>query len=484
MAKTNAIVLSDGEVVSKSYMDQFATKSGDSKQLSPDAFKEQYGKNGLKEPLYNFEALAQLLEVNPYHYRAVKTKARDVAGLGWKLEPNEHIDNPSEEEKKKALALLERPNADMHLSEINDQVMVDFEAMGNGYHEVMRDKLKDGEVIGLEHIPAHTVRRHSDLKRYVQKRSGVEVWFKAFGFEYDVDAETGKLYDLGSLDESRRANEILHIKNYTSRSDYYGLPDIVPAMGSVLGDKERQEYNISFFENHAVPAYAVTVTGADLDDDTERQIKKFFQQNVKQAQQSTLVVTAQKDEADDSADPIEMNFQALSTDTKEASFRMYRQDNRDEILSANGVPPYRAGITVEGTLGGSSAEESTEIYKQSIIKPRQELMENQINRHILEEGLDIKDWRFRFEEIDTRNIDKEMSRMSKFIKNAMFSPNKALEEMGYEPVKDPNMDKRYLNGKPLDQLASGQAEGGSEPQAMMNAMKDLHRDLLTMAKKG
>jgi len=38
---------------------------------------------------------------------------------------------------------------------------------------------------------------------------------------------------------------------------------------------------------------------------------------------------------------VNIEFKPLSTEVKEASFRLFRQDNRDEILAAHGVPPYR-----------------------------------------------------------------------------------------------------------------------------------------------
>lgn len=478
---TKAFVSKDGEVV-KSYIDQFAVKDKDTQQLPPDKFQGNYTENNLIEPLYNLESLAQLLEINPFHYRAVKTKARDVAGLGWKLEPSEDIEDPnqaSEEQKELAMELLKRPNDDEHLSEVNDKVMVDLEATGNGYHEVVKNE--DGVVTGLNHIPSHTIRRHADLNRYVQQRGNKKVWFKKYGYEYDVDKNTGNIKEEGELEHEQKANEILHIQNYTSRDDYYGIPDIVPAIGSILGDKKAKEYNIKYFENHAVPAYAVTVTGSELDEETERQIKKFFQQDVQDVQQSTLVITAAKDEGDDSAEPIEINFEKLENDNEDSSFQQYRQDNRDEILSVHGVPPYRAGITIEGQLGGSSAGESTEIYKQSVIKPRQEMLENQINRHILQEGLEITDWVFRFEEIDTRDEDKEVERMKKLQDMAAYSPNGILEYFGLEPSDDPNMNEHFLQGKSLEQLMKSEEGGGMD--SMFNSVKALHEDLAEVARK-
>jgi len=477
MAVTKAYVLEDGEVLSQSYMDKYLIKSKEgSNQIPSDTFEQTYARDGLIEPLYNIEALAQLLEINTYHYRAVKTKARDIAGLGWSLVPREGVDNPSQEEKKRATEFLNNCNPTKAFSEVCDMVMVDHEATGNGYFEVIRDT--SGEfVVGLEHIPAHTMRVHQDMQRYVQARGKKKVWFKRFGFEQDVDKDSGETYPLGTLDVEQRATEVLHLKNYTSRSDYYGVPDILPSLSAILGDRERQEYNISFFDNHAIPAYAVTVSGAELDEKTEREIKKFFQQDVKKNNHSTLVLTAKPAEGEYDAPPVEFNFQALSTEMKEASFRMFRQDNRDEILSAHGVPPYRAGVTVEGQLGGSSASESTEIYKQSVVKPKQEVLESRINRFILQEGLQVEDWKFELWEIDTRDEDREIDRLEKLFRMGYYSPNMLREERGDERVEDPAMDVHFINGTPITPSAQQQED-------ILKSVKELHQELIKVVHKG
>jgi len=477
MASTKAYVMEDGEVLSQSYMDSYILKQKDdgSNQIPSDSFDKTYSGNGLVEPIYNLEALAQLLEINTFHYRAVKTKARDIAGLGWSLVPKEGVENPNQNEREIIKEFLENCNPSNTFTEVLDMVMVDHEATGNGYFEIIRD-LKSQALVGLEHIPAHTMRAHLDMERYVQMRGRKKVWFKKFGIDKDVNKDTGDTSTGGSLEIEQRATEILHIKNYTSRSDYYGVPDILPALGALLGDKERQEYNTSFFENHAIPAYAVTVSGADLDEDTERDIKKFFQQDVKKANHSTLVLTAKPSEGEYDSPPVEFNFQALSTDTKEASFRMFRQDNRDEILSAHGVPSYRAGITSEGLMGGSSAEETTEIYKQSVVKPKQEVLESRINRFILQSGLEIKDWKFVLNEIDVRDEDREVDRLAKLFKMGYYSPNMIREERGDERIEDPNMDMHFINGLPI-------SAGGQQQQQVIDSVKSLHSELVKVVQK-
>ena len=472
--KARAYVMKDGEVLSDSYLERYAVaKAGPhSQQLAPDSFSSHYSEQGLVEPIYNPAMLAQLMDLSTYHARAVKTKAHDIAGLGWSLEPVEGVEEPSDDQRERAATLLDRVHPEMSLTELLDQFMIDFEATGNAYLEVLRDEA--GQISGLEHVPAHTIRVHQDGRRFQQRRGTKHVWFSRYGTD-QIDRRTG-----GEVtDQGQAANELINLKSYTPQSDFYGVPDIVPALGAILGDVKRQEYNISFFDNHAVPAYAVTVTGADLDEETKDQIKRFFMKDVKENPHSTLVLSAEHSSDDIDAPPVEFQFEALSTDTKEASFSIYRGQNRDEILSAHGVPPYRAGIITEGQMGGSSAAETTEIYKQSIVNPRKQRVESRLTRVLLQDGLDVTDWRIVLGELDTRDMDREIERMKILFDIGYYTPNEMRGRYGEEPSTDEGMDSHYIGGRRVDEMTNDDRFA-----SFMESTKQLHTLLAASKQRG
>ncbi|PGQ40710.1 phage portal protein, partial [Bacillus thuringiensis] len=78
-------------------------------------------------------------------------------------------------------------------------------------------------------------------------------------------------------------------------------------------------------------------------------------------------------------------LEKLGPDVKEASFRLYRQDNAMEICVAHRVPPYRIGWAMTGSLGQTTAKEMNEMYKRSIIEPGQQILEHRLNTQLFKE---------------------------------------------------------------------------------------------------
>lgn len=464
-----ALVLKDGTVVTRRSLAEYALKS-ESRQIASDTFGmgKAYDEVGLVQPLYSIEALAQLLELNTYHNRAVRTIAFDTVGLGHSLVRDD--DAAEQAEQAAALAgLLERPHPRLSLAQVLSRALVDFGATGNGYIEVIRETAGDIEsrVVGLAPIPAHTIRRHRDGIRYVQRRGQNRVWFKVAGEPAAVRFENGTVGESGGDD---MATEVIHLLDYTSRSDFYGLPSVLPAIGALRLDSERQDYMLDFFENMAVPSYAVTVVGAEIDENLEQSIRDYFQNDLRENRHATLVLTISGEGATESQAKI--TFEKLSEGQEEASFRLLGLDTRDEILTAHGVPPYRVGVAKEGALGGNFAAESSEIYKTSVIAPRKQMVEDELNRHVVA-SFGLEGYRIVFEELDTRNFDRDSRIGDRLVARGIISRNEARELLGYDrDDDDPTMDEK----KPQ--------RTGVSVQGVDDSLKALHAVLVREVYRG
>ena len=494
-----AYVTKDGKVIKGNTLNQYAIKQ-ESKQIPEDRFATSYDKKQLKKPPYSLETLSQIPEMSTWHYRACVAKAMDVVGHGFKLNPLPEVDNPDQSQLEIWKDFKDRCEADgQTVDEIFYKSAYDYEVIGNGTIELIRDVDPDGPLHSMKHIPAHTIRRKVDdqvdlgngntvngMKVYVQKRGNRSVYFKQAGANFDIDYHTGEVRPFGEIPVDRRGNEILHIINYTNRSDYYGLPDIMASLPAVLGDRQAQMYNVEFFENHGVPDYAVTVTGADLDQETEDIIHDYFQNKVKDSTRSTLVLTASKEQGMPGDSGIDIKFQKLTTDVRDGSFKIYRQDNRDEILSANGVPPYRASIAVVGSLGGDLAKDMDEIYKENIIDYRQTVIENRIQSYILK-PLGITDFKLAFTEFDTASDEREVEKKEKFFKMGSLSPNELREFQGLETIDGEGMDSYYIEGHaiagPLYEKQEQQVPVSEAAQLSRKAVSELREGIMEVVRK-
>lgn len=473
-----------GKVVRQDILDQYAVKEKEgSQQLPVDKFGGQYQQDKLVQPLYNPETLAGITEINAYHARCCQTKARDIAGLGFIMSPL--VENPSEEQKFKLEDFMDKQ---MNFSDTCYRHQYDIEVVSYGAFEVVREgNSHDGVVERIYHIPSHTLRIHSEGNKVQQRRGNKKRWFKIFGYDKDVHYETGIEHEFGALPENDRATEIIWNSLYSQRSDFYGTPDIVPALGAVHGDASRRDYNLNFFENFGVPAYAVFITGdydpGPYDEDEERyELERTIEEHMQALAEnphSTLVLTIPSREGGTSG--VDVRFQPLAVDVKDASFRLYRKDNRDEVIIAHGVPPYRIGVVETGSLGGSTARESTKIYKSSVVKPRQNILESLLNDYIVRGSLEITDWELRFIELDTEDEGHDIKMVTELFGIGVMRIRDVIQLYGKrfgleDDPDDPTLDLRFVSGKPIN------AEVDVSGEAML-AMQSLQKKLLEVAIK-
>jgi len=80
------------------------------------------------------------------------------AGLGYDFVVPEGVDNPDPEHKKVLKDFFDSPNEEMTWGEVLENVLTDFEALGNGYFEVVRNRFGRGAPRSIYHVPAVTMR--------------------------------------------------------------------------------------------------------------------------------------------------------------------------------------------------------------------------------------------------------------------------------------------------------------------------------------
>lgn len=435
-----------------------------SQQLPQDPFSYgSEGEGGLVRPIYDLDLLVSMLEGNTLHARCVRQKATDVAGRGFSLEAAESVDAvPTATEDRWGqflTAVEEDERGDESFGERITQAHQDYESVGWAALEFSRGQ--DGTIDGMWHVPGHTVRAHQDSRRYAQKRGGKTVWFKRYGLEGTVDRRDGGWSDRTSR-EAFAANELLVIRNYTPRSDFYGLPDHIPALAAIAGWRAQAEFNVRWFENNAVPSYAVVVEGADITPELEQTIIDHFRA-IKGDPNRTIVIPIPGATGDEGSAP-RLRFERLSAETKEASFRLFKQDNALEICISHGMPPYRVGWPIVGSLGGSTAVEMTQIYNETVVEPRQETWEQRLNRALLgAKGLNVAGAQLKAKRLDTRDMTRDVLISKALYEMNSITPAAIAKFYGLDERKAENGGDLYLDQLQASRQPSFGGFGNADP---------------------
>lgn len=402
---------------------QKAAVTQSSKQIK--SVEKWITENDLVPTPYPPEVLLVFYESNAIFWRCVNQIAIDVAGLGWSLQLKEGK-KEDKLEFEKLNTFLRKPNEDDPLRTILKQLLIDWGSVGWFGIEVVRDN--KGEVAKIYHVPAHTLKVHKDREKYAQVRNNKKVWFKKFGVEGDISAKDGKE---AKVTIKTKANELIFYRNFYPRSDYYGVPNAIAAIGDITGLIGLRDYNLSFFENYGVPS-AIVILEGDWDDDSDKKVTDFLNKELKGATNAhrTLVVSQ--------PDNCTFTYKPLTTGVKDGSFRLYEQTRRDNILIAYSMPPERIGVRVTGSLGGNVAEESTRIYVQGVIEPLQLDLEDIINDKLLQSEI----YEFKFADIDLRDYDMEIKQFNSLLERGTTTPNEIRNKLGLKPY--PDGDKFFM----------------------------------------
>ena len=405
-----------------------------SKYLDPEVVNG-YSLWDIVNPPYDLDNLAILYDQSSIHYAAINARVMNTVGLGFEftetLKSRRRIEKAQDdaaklERTRKSLqdlreeldVLFESFNVEETLIETMVRVWQDCLAVGNGYLEVGRNN--EGKVGYIGHIPATMVRvrRHRDGFVQLSRANKIQaIFFRNFqdlGMEDPVNGDPSP-------------NEIIHFKMYSPNNTYYGIPAAVSAAAAIVGDKFAKEYNIDYFENKAIPRYAIILKGAKLSNKSKAELVNYFRNEVKGRNHGTLVIPLPASIGSDS----DIRFEKLEAGVQDASFDKYRKSNRDEILIANRVPAPKVGVYDNANLAVSRDADKT--FKMQVIGPDQAIIEKKINR-LLGEFTDLL--QFKLKKIDLLDEDMESRIYDRYLRTEVISPNEVRGKIGFPERKD------------------------------------------------
>jgi PBSX family phage portal protein len=374
--------------------------------------------------------LANFYDTSFANHAAIDAKVENIVGLGYRFDiadrtalrlemsddesATERARNRIERAKIELRDWLENLNDDDSFTKIMEKVYTDVEATGNGFIEVGRTV--KGEIGYIGHIPATTVRVRRLNDGFLQIIGQAVVYFRNFGAN-----------NQNPVTADSRPNEIIHIKSYSPLNTYYGIPDIVSAMPSLIGDQLASRYNIDYFENKAVPRYIITLKGAKLSGDAEDKMFRFLQTGLKSQSHRTLYIPLP---GDTDGNKVEFNMQPIENGIQDGSFKEYRKQNRDDILIAHQVPISKLGGSESGLAAALSQDRT---FKEQVARPAQHHLEKVVNK-IIKEKTDVLE--LKFNELTLTDEIAQSQIIERYVKTQVMTPNEAREALDLPQRKD------------------------------------------------
>lgn len=397
-----------------------------SKQINPGTvYRNGYGLFDVITPPYNMYELANFYDTSFANHAAIDAKVENVVGLGYSFEVADRtmlrfemnddqgaVDRARRRIERMKLELkdwLENLNDDDSFTKTMEKFYTDVQATGNGFLEIGRTVT--GEIGYIGHIPATTIRVRRLRDGYVQIIGNKVVYFRNFGAK-----------NPNPMTADTRPNEIIHYKEYSPLNTYYGIPDIVAALPSLIGDQLASQYNIDYFENKAVPRYIVTLKGAKLSSDGEDKMFRFLQTGLKSQSHRTLYIPLP---GDTDQNKVEFKMEPIENGIQDGSFKEYRKQNRDDIFIAHQMPISKIGGSEGAGVAAALSQDRT--FKEQVCRPAQSHLAKVVNK-IIKEKTDILE--LKFNEFTLTDEIAQSQIIERYIKTQVMTPNEGREAIG------------------------------------------------------
>jgi PBSX family phage portal protein len=502
---------------------------GKSKAAPEDPFIALIHKGQVIEPPFDLLALSMLEENNTELEPCLAAMEINIEGFGHRFVPRIKSALPGGKKPPASLVTklqeekIELENFFMYATresfvQFRRKLRRDLESTGNAYFEVIRSN--NGEIQGFTHLPSYqmrlgrldqnliktsrpilalqkdgsvkvdTMNEWRRFRSYVQSSSmrhaSLEIiqgydlrWFKEFGDERIWDNTTGEIAT-ESLAESKRANELIHLSIYSTRSPY-GLPRYIGNLLSIYGDRAAEEINYITFRNNNIPSMVISVSNGQLTQGSIDRVSEFVESQIQDGDNYSkfLILEAEGEmEGEDGAN-IKLDIKPLvSEQHKDALFTNYSEKNQDKIRRVWRLPPIMVGRADEYTR--ATAEASRQLADEQIFAPERNEFDELFNR-ILFPAMGIRYHKFKSNSPNTTDNTLLVKILAQAEKTGGVTPRIArmlLEDiLGTELPEFPEDFQLDIPFSLLMAEAVKNKAEPNEPGQQVTALKALHGEL-------
>ena len=333
----------------------------------------------------------------------------------------------------------------------------DLEVTGNAYWEVLRNGA--GKIARFIYVPAYTVRllpqdpaavevrervrtspigvedalSRRRLRRYVQVEGGPAVYFKQLGDPRVVSQKTGRVFAtdaeiLANDSGDAPATEMLHFVVHAPASPY-GVPRWIGALLSVLGSREMEEVNLSYFSNKSVPPLAILVSGGRLGESSVPRIERFIDEHLKgkKSFHKILILEAEGTPGQGDTRP-RLELKPLTeAQQQDGLFQAYDERNIDKVGATFRMPRILRGDGRDSNR--ATADASLRFAEEQVFQPERDEFDHGINQLLLNE-LGIRFWRFRTQAPIARDPERMTEMIERLVRVGVLTPEEGRQLAG------------------------------------------------------
>ncbi len=409
------------------------SQPGQTQTIPEDPFVAMAAQGEVIEPPFDLLTLSMLVEHSSELGQVIEAMEINIEGFGHRQISRVKLNDPKIEvpgdiakavnaERVRLINFFEYATVESLIA-FRRKIRKDLESTGNAYFEVIRGV--KGQIQSFNHIPSYQMRltRVDDelveidrpvlelqedgsiqvkkmkewrrFRRFVQSRAihrrnlsligAKKRWFKSFGDPRKLHNDIGKFEGAKDgpkeVEQKHEANEIVHLKLYSSRSPY-GLPRYVGNMLAIFGDRASEEINYITFRNNNIPSMVILASNGQLTEGTIERIESFVESQIQGSDNySKFLIIEGESSAEDGEDQgqIKIDIKPLTKDQHDdALFQNYSKNNQDKIRRAFRLPPIFVGRSDDYTR--ATAESSRRLADEQIFAPERDEFDNMVNR--------------------------------------------------------------------------------------------------------
>ena len=223
--------------------------------------------------------------------------------------------------------------------------------------------------------------------------------------------------EMGTVVRDFPTTKIVHFKLPTPVDDIYGLAPAATMTNPLAAYLYSDDYDGKFFQNNATPRLHINLENAG-----DKELKAFmgYVEEKLKGQPHRNIVTRGK-----------VNIDAISIKNVDAEFNGFRKGIRERVIAGYKVQPIILGIL---DTSGATSDAQIALFKSLAVNPIRKIIENRINKKILNVLFPDFDVKFKFNSVDLLDEVIQSEKDERDLKSSIVTINQVRSTRGLMAV--------------------------------------------------